>query len=270
MKNFVLFFLFFLLNFYMLEADEVIAVVNDKNITKDEVNEFVIKNIPGATFDVLDKRQKEIVINKMIERQLFLEDAHKLKIEKRADYQKALKKLADKLMLDFWMKERVEEIYISDTDAKAYYLQNIKKFSKPASVKVRHILVTTEAEAIAIIADLEQSDNLEERFIKLAKSESTGPSSVNGGELDWFVYEQMVPEFSEAAFKLKKGTITKQAVQTQFGYHVIFLKDKKEKGLIPFETVKKDIVTALRLKKFKTKMHKMAQRLRESADISVK
>jgi len=254
----------------MLEATEVIAVVNDENITKEAINEFVIKNIPGANFDLLNKMQKKSVLNQMIERQLFLEDARKLKIEKRADYQKELKKLADNLMLDFWMKEKVEEIYISDTDAKAYYLQNIKKFSKPASVKVRHILVTTEEEAIAIIADLEQSVNIEERFIKLAKSESTGPSSVNGGELDWFVYEQMVPEFSDAAFKLKKGTITKQAVQTQFGYHVIFLKDKKEKGLIPFETVKKDIVKALRLKKFKTKMHEMAQRLRESADISVK
>jgi parvulin-like peptidyl-prolyl isomerase len=270
MKIIVRFFLFFLLNFYVVDASEVLATVNDENITKKAVNEFVIKNIPGATFDVLNKTQKESVLNQMIERQLFLEDARKLEIEKGKDYQKALKKLQDNLMLDFWMKKKVEEIYISDTDAKAYYLQNIKKFFKPASVKVRHILVPTEEEAVAIIADLEQSDNLEERFIKLAKSESTGPSSVNGGELDWFVYEQMVPEFSDAAFKLKKGTITKQAVKTQFGYHVIFLKDKKEKGLIPFETVKKDIVTALRLKKFKTKMHKMARRLRESADISVK
>jgi len=258
------------LGVFSLNASEILATVNGGNITQEDVNEFVVKSIPGANFSVLNETQKKAVVNQMVERKLFLEDAKKIHIENNPEYQQALKKLQENLMLDYWMKEKVEEIVISEAEAKKYYRDNVKKFVKPASVKVRHILVTTEEEAVALIADLELSVNLKEKFIRLAKSESTGPSAVNGGELDWFVYEQMVPEFSEAAFALTKGKITKQAVKTQFGYHIIYLEDKKEKGFIPYATVKGKIVKTLRLSRFKIKLKNLSQKLKKTAKIIVK
>jgi len=270
MKIIVKLVLFFSLFTLFLSASEILATVNGEDITQKDVNEFVIKSIPGANYSVLNDVQKKAVVNQMVERKLFLVDAKKIHIENDRNYQQELKKLRENLMLDYWMKKKVEEIEISDKDAGKYYQDNIQKFVTPASVKVRHILVTTEEETIAIIAELELSENLEEKFIELAKSESTGPSAVNGGELDWFVYEQMVPEFSEAAFALKKGSFTKQAVKTQFGYHVIYLKDKKEKGFVPYKTVKADIIKSLRLKRFKTKLDKLSKKLKKTAIIIVK
>ena len=269
----ILFRLFFFLSSFVilsLSASEILATVNDSNITKEEVNEFVIRSIPGMTYDSLNKAQQKGVVTKMIERRLFLEDAKKIHIENNPDYQKALKKLQENLLLDFWMKIKVEEIEISEKKAKESYYENIKKITQPASVKVRHILVTSEEEALQIIAKLKKSKHLKRMFIELAKSESTGPSAVNGGELDWFVYEQMVPEFSEAAFALQKGTITETPVQTQFGYHVIYLENKKEKTIVPYEKVKPKIVQDLRIDRFKIKLENLSKKMKETAKIIVK
>jgi len=264
-------FLFLLVTVYLL-ADEVLATVNGKPISQKDVNEFVMKSIPGATFSSLTKAQKKSVINQMIERQLFLEDAKKINIEENIEYQKALEKLKENLMLDYWMKAKVEEIEIPEKEVKKYYFDNIEKFSQPASVKVRHILLATEEEAIPLIAELELTpkSKLREKFIALAHSQSIGPSAVNGGELDWFTYEQMVPEFSEAAFALSVGNITKNAIKTQFGYHIIYLEDKKEKHTVPYRAVKGDILKALRLTKFKDKLKKLSKKLKKTANIIVK
>jgi len=215
------------------------------------------------------KQQKEAV-TKMVERRLFLEDAKKIHIEKNLDFIIALKKLKENLMLDFWMKQQVEEIPISDREAKRYYHQNIEKFRRQASVKVRHILLTTEPEALATIEELILSNNLREKFIELAQSRSTGPSSTRGGELDWFTHDEMVPEFSDAAFALEVGDITPNPVQTQFGYHVIYLEARKRAGYTRFSKVKFKIVKSLRLSKFTTKLHYLGEKLKQKAKIIVK
>jgi len=255
-----------------LMALEIVASVNNSNITQEEVNEFVISNIPGANFSLLTYKQQKGVINQMIDRRLFLEDAKKMNIASSPEFIKALEKAKENLMLDFWMKEKVEEIDISDRDARIYYRDNNVKFNKPASVKVRHILLTSETEAKAVIQELKRTNrnNLREKFILLAKEKSTGPSAINGGGLDWFIKEQMVPEFSKAAFSLSKGSITTQPIKTQFGYHVIYLEDKKEQGSIPFEVVRSDIEKVLRRLKFKAKLERLSKKMKKSAVISVK
>ena len=253
-----------------LSANEILATVNGESISKDDVNAFVVKNIPGATFSSLTKVQKESVVNQMVDRKLFLEDAKRTEIKNSFEYQEALKKLQENLMLDYWMKIKVEEIMISETDARRYYFNNNEKFSKSASVKVRHILLATEDEAITLITELGLSSMLKEKFIALAHLESIGPSAVNGGELDWFVYEQMVPEFSEASFELEVGSITRKAVKTQFGYHIIYLEDKKKEGFVSYQIAKRDIVQSLRLAKFKSKLEKLSKKLKETANIIVK
>ena len=253
-----------------LSANEILATVNGESISKKDINGFLLKSIPGATFSSLTDEQKNSVVNQMVERKLFLEDAKRTEIENSIEYKEALEILEENLILDYWMKIKVEEIIIAESDIKKYYLKNSPKFLKPASVKVRHILVETKNEAISLIAELALSSMLKEKFITLAHSESTGPSAINGGELDWFVFEQMVPEFSEASFALKVGTITKKAVQTQFGYHIIYLEDKHEEGSISYAAAKKDIIHSLRLDRFKEKLDKLSKKLKETANIIVK
>ena len=263
--------LMFLLSTVSLWASEIVAIVNGKEISKQDINNFIITNMPGAHYNFLSEDEKKSILEQMIDRKLFAQEAKRLHIENNLEFQIALEKAKDKLLVDYWMKEKAEEIVISDKEAKKYYENNLDKFYKDASVKVRHILVKSKAEANEILDELMMNKPaLKETFIRLAKTKSIGPSAVNGGELDWFIQEQMVPEFSDAAFSLEVGTITTEPVLTQFGYHVIYLEDKKEKGIASFKDVKQEIVKNLKVLQFKKELKNMSEKMRKTAKIIVK
>jgi parvulin-like peptidyl-prolyl isomerase len=251
-------------------ASEVIATVNGKPITRQDVDRFVAKSIPGADYSMMNPQQQRKVINQLIERELYIDVAKKEGIENDPEFPKELEKVKENLMLDMWMKKRLENIKISDSEIWNYYQNHDRKFHRSAMASARHILVSTKAEAKEIIKELESSYNLKEKFIELAKTRSTGPSAKNGGDLGWFPKDQMVPEFSNAAFALRKGEITHTPVQTPFGWHVIYLTDKKPAGKIEFEKVKKSIENSLKLKKFQEDLRVLSEKLKKSAKISVK
>ncbi len=97
----------------------------------------------------------------------------------------------------------------------------------------RHILVTSEEDAREVIAKLDEGAD----FAELAKERSTGPSGAQGGDLGYFTADQMVPEFSEAAAKLEPGQYSRDPVQTQFGWHVIKVEDRRTAEPPGFEEV---------------------------------
>ncbi len=103
--------------------------------------------------------------------------------------------------------------------------------------KARHILVETQGEAVGLIAELEGGAD----FVELAKEKSTGPSGANGGDLGWFMPNQMVAPFSEAVALLSDGAFTRTPVQTQFGWHVILREDSREAAPPTLESVR-DVV----------------------------
>jgi peptidyl-prolyl cis-trans isomerase C len=100
---------------------------------------------------------------------------------------------------------------------------------------VRHILVKTKAEADTLHSQLESGAD----FAKLAKEKSVDPSKErNSGDLGFFSKEQMVKEFAEAAFAMKKGETVKTPVKTQFGWHVIRVTDRRAGAPPKFDEVK--------------------------------
>ncbi|HWQ40798.1 MAG TPA: peptidylprolyl isomerase [Desulfosporosinus sp.] len=106
----------------------------------------------------------------------------------------------------------------SDADVKAFFDKNKDNYSQPESVTAHHILLKTEDEAKAIIAQLKAGAD----FIQLAKDKSIEPGAKeSGGDLQTFTKGKMVPEFETAAFAQKVGTISEVPVKTEFGYHVI-------------------------------------------------
>ena len=107
--------------------------------------------------------------------------------------------------------------------------------------KASHILVESQEEAVAIIAELDGGAD----FAELAKTKSTGPSGPGGGQLGWFSPAQMVKPFSDAAAQLEKGSYSKEPVETQFGWHVILLEDSRESTPPAFEEVKGRLKLAL-------------------------
>ena len=103
-------------------------------------------------------------------------------------------------------------------------------------VHARHILVPTEAEAKDIEDELKKGAD----FATLAKEKSKDPGAADGGDLGYFTKDQMVPEFSAAAFKLDKGQIS-DPVHTQFGWHIIKVEDKRTKPTPTFDQVRGQI-----------------------------
>ncbi len=248
-------------------AAQVLAEVNGKKITAEDAAPMLAQT--GMKFEQLPPQIKKRVVDQLIERELLKEKALKSGVEKSKEYQEALKKLKSDLALEIWMRKQFENIKVSDKEAKDFYQKNIDKFKQPEMVHARHILVKSEKEAKDIIAILNKTpkSKLKEKFIELAKTKSTGPSGKRGGDLGFFTKGQMVKPFSQAAFSLQPGEYTKTPVKTQFGYHIIYVEEKKPAKTIPFEKVKERIKAQLKMQKFKEKIKSIAEQLKKSAKI---
>lgn len=250
----------------------VLATVNGKNVTDADVK-MLMGNMQGKiTYETLPKETKERVLEQAIERSLLIDNAIKTGISKTVEYDQALKRVKQDIALEIWMKRQFDNIKISDSDAKKYYQNNGDKFMQPKKAKARHILLKTEADAQAVIKELNglSGKALEDKFVELAKSKSTGPSAKSGGELGWFAENQMVKPFSEAAFALKKGEITKTPIKTQFGYHVILSEGQESSQKVDFEKAKEHIKNGLKMEQFKEKISTKAKDLRKKAKVVIK
>lgn len=120
----------------------------------------------------------------------------------------------------------------SDIDLEAVYNADPSKYSSPEQVSARHILVETEDEAKDIIKQLDDGAD----FASLAEEYSTDKgSATQGGSLGYFTKEQMVQEFSDAAFSTPVGSYTETPVKSQFGYHIILVEDHTSAHQMTFE-----------------------------------
>jgi len=239
-------------------AAEVLATVNDTPIKKEDVN--LVLQQQGITFDKLNKEQQKKLIDKLIERELLVNIAKKAGIEKDEAYTKALENYKKDLAIKVWMDKIYKRTLISDSEANKYYQDSKDTFKTPEKIHARHILVKTEKEAQDIINKLKnlKGDELKNKFIELAKSKSTGPSGKNGGDLGFFGKGQMVKPFQDMAFALK----------TQFGYHIIYLEEKKPAGIAPFEEVKEQIIAKMRQEQFTKAVQDAIKKQKESSKIT--
>ncbi len=260
----------------VIASAKTLVSVNGKPITQEEVDQELMQATQGRFNQVPADRQaafRQQVLQQLIGKELIYDNAKKTGITKSAEYKREYKKLEERmkkeLAIQVWQKKLLDGIKISNKELKDYYKKNIDEFREKESVHARHILVKTKAEAEKIIAQLKSlsGEKLKEKFIALAKKESTGPSGKNGGDLGYFSKGQMVPAFNEKVFSMKKGTITKAPVKTQFGYHVIYLEDKKPSMTKSFNDVKTFIEQRMKMEKFKAVMKKKMDELQKKATI---
>jgi len=251
-----------------LSAADYLATVDGEKITKQDVS--MVLQDPRINFDKLPDNAKKQVIEQIINRKLISKNALKNGIEKDSTFKNAIAKMKEDLAFQIWQKNELEKIKFSDAEKKDFYEKNKQKFVRPGMLNARHILVNTEKEAKDIIKQLDKASKKEQKFIELAKTKSIGPSKVKGGDLGEFAEAQMVPEFSKGAKSLKPKTYSKTPVKTQFGYHVIYLKDKKESKALSFNEVKGNISQIMVGNKYNEKAKALADKLRSKAKIVIK
>lgn len=165
---------------------------------------------------------------------------------------------------------------VSDAEVKAFYDKNPDAFNQPEQIRASHILITVDPKASA--ADKKKAKEKIEAllkqikagidFAKLAKEQSGCPSSKQGGDLGYFGKGQMVKPFEDAAWALKPGEVS-GVVETQFGYHIIKLSEKKPAGKIPFEDVKLKIADSLKRQKVSEAINATLEEAKKKAKIEI-
>jgi len=204
------------------------------------------------------------------------------------DFQKAIKDLEmnekdlheytrrDLLISNFVESTLMAKAVVSDEDAKKFYDQNQDKFKRDESVKASHILIGVDATATADDKKKarEKADKLRKElaggadFAALAKSNSTCPSAQQGGDLGFFNKGQMVAPFEKAAYALKQGEIS-DVVETQFGYHIIRLTDRKPAESVAFKEAKGKIEEYLKGQKINAAVGEYIAEAKKSAKIEL-
>ncbi|MGA9045709.1 peptidylprolyl isomerase [Sulfuricurvum sp.] len=255
----------------------VLATVNGDEITSEEVNKVLMEGTQGRFDSLPADKQNELrqrIIEGMIAQELVYDDAKRTGVLDSKEYKQELEALVSRLKVQLaakvWEQEQFEAIKVDAKEVKAYFDANPDEFIDKEKIRARHILVKSEAEAQAIIKSMKalSGDKLKNEFIAQAKSKSTGPSAAKGGDLGYFPRGQMVPSFNDAAFAMKEGSMSSTPVQSQFGYHVIYIEDKKAAKKLGFDEVKNFIEQRLKMDKFKATMEKKMATLREKAKIT--
>ncbi|WP_428023730.1 peptidylprolyl isomerase [Arcobacter sp.] len=251
-----------------LSAAESYASVNGEEITTQDVNQLLQRQ--NVQFDALPKETKDKVIEQLIEKKLLTQKAISSGIEKDAKFLEALEKIKKDLALELWMQKEFVKVKADDAEKKSFYEKNKDKFKTPDTLEARHILLKTEKEAKDIIAKLDIAKNKKGSFEELAKKFSIGPTKDKGGYLGKFQAKQMVPEFSDAAMKLKKGEYTKAPVKTQFGYHVIYLENKEVAQTLSYDKVEAKITQLIVQDKYGKMIKEEVEKLKKDAKIVIK
>jgi len=207
------------------------------------------------------------------------EDELKKQVEAAGEtIDKVKKGLHDRLAEEHWMDAQVKDkANVTDAEAEDFYKKNPDEFKSPEQVRASHILVRVEKDAKPeVVTEKEKAaqaiaDRVKkgEDFAKLAKELSEDPSAKqNSGDLDFFTKEQMVPEFSKAAFSMKKDEIS-NPVRSDFGFHVIKVTDHKDAETVTLEKAKPQLIAFLSRQKKQAEIQKVVADIRSKADVKI-
>lgn len=204
------------------QEDAVVAKVGDLEILQSELD-LAVANLDPQLQQLPDEQKRVAALSGAIDVKLLAQSAAEEGLAETEDFEKRMEYIKDRELHNSYFRKHVVDA-VTDEEVKARYEKEIAALPKQEEVNARHILVKTEEEAKAVIADLESGKD----FAELAKAKSEDSNKDDGGDLGWFSKGRMVPEFEEAAFALEKGAYTKTPVQSQFGFHVIKLEDRRD------------------------------------------
>ena len=202
--------------------DPVVAIVNGSPIHRTEVEEAA-RSLPEKFRQMPMQLIYGVLLDRVIDFRLLANEAERQDVANAPGVEAALERARRDVLRDAFVQQKIDE---GTTDAKLHERYEQLKQSadfKKEEVHASHILLKSEDEAKAVIQELAAGAD----FATVAKQKSVGPSASNGGDLGYFTREQMVPEFAEAAFALEVGQVSSVPVQTQFGWHVIKVLDRR-------------------------------------------
>jgi peptidyl-prolyl cis-trans isomerase C len=216
-------------------STEVIAVVNGEALTKMQFDQMLQLFNPQAR--AMAGQNKGTFMRELVLQELLAQEGRRIKLDQDPVIQARIKVQTNSALARSVIQKYVEEKSgINDDSMRKHYNDHKGDFMAPETVTASHILVKTEDEAKAVLAELKQGKD----FAELAKQKSTGPSGPKGGALGSFERGRMVPEFENVAFAMQAGDIS-EPVKTRFGWHVIKVTERTAGQQKSFDEARDDI-----------------------------
>jgi peptidyl-prolyl cis-trans isomerase C len=176
------------------------------------------------------------LLQRLIDVQLLVWAAREQGLAEDAEIRRQVADYEDRLLSDTLIRRQVAG-RVSEDMLRARYDAHIVRLAARSEVRARHILLDSEARAREVIAALDRGGD----FAELARERSLGPTAEQGGDLDYFTRDNMIPGFAAAAFALEVGQYSRDPVRTEFGWHVIKVEDRRAEGVASFEEMKAEL-----------------------------
>jgi peptidyl-prolyl cis-trans isomerase C len=276
-------------------SKEVVATINNKKIYLEELQAKIgfLKPTKSVTDDKQIFDLKREILNKMIEREVILQEASRLGVEASSDEvesrvkslltdysQKELDRALERENVNFkgW-KLRIKEglmidkliyqeinskIVVTDKEIQEYYNQHKEEFHQPDQIRALQIVVEKEEEAYKVLEELSSGKD----FKKLAQEKSISPDALEGGDLGFFSKGEMPEEFDNIVFKLKKGEIS-NIVISPYGFHIFKVIDKRKGGVKRLSSASEKIKKKLMMQKQNERFRIWVKGLKEKATITI-
>jgi peptidyl-prolyl cis-trans isomerase C len=225
-----------------------VAIVNGTPISRAAYDDYLKGLLRGKPPADVTPEEKNQVLDQMINMQLIAAQAEKDGLEKDPETATRIALLRTQVLADAAAQKYVKSNEPTDAELHAAYDAATDKTEYHAS----HILVPTKEKAEQLIKKLKAGAKFED----VAKAESTDNSKAQGGDLGWFTTARMVKPFGDAVKGLKKGEITSEPVQTQYGWHIIKLEDTRD---APFDQFKGQLSNGIMQKKFQAYIDSLKQ-----------
>ena len=220
------------------EQDPVVAVVEGEEIRRSDVMKSAAELPPQY------QQQIGLIFPALVERLVDFKLLDKAAVDRGlgddAAVQEQLEEVKADIMREVLLSRVIEDAVTEDKLQEAYE-QHIEENPAQQEVRARHILLETKEEADAVIDELDGGAD----FAELAKERSTGPTGAAGGDLGYFTQAQMVAPFADAAFAMEPGSYSAKPVETQFGWHVIKVEDKRVQAAPTYDEMEQQLIDGL-------------------------
>lgn len=215
--------------------NKVLAIVDGREVTEADYNSLLRNLGQNASYFQGEEGRKKL-IDELIMHELIYSEAVENDFEKDEEFIQVFNTMKKSMLQQYGLSKLMNSVTVSDSEIEKYYEENKKLYKTQEMVRASHILVDSEEKANEILEDI--TDGL--KFEEAAAQYSSCPSKEAGGDLGQFGRGQMVKEFEDAVFSMRKGEIN-GPVKTQFGYHLIKLMDIIPQRDSSLEEVKEEI-----------------------------
>lgn len=241
-------------------VDEVVATLNGDPIRESDLA-LAAQDYGDNLAQIPEEEQRTTLIDTVVDMRLMAAAAVEVGLDQDPAFQEQMEQLRQRELRNMYFAEVIDAM-ITDEEVRARYDEEVALLDLPEEIRASHILVETEEEANEIIQLLDEGGDF--ATLAMERSLDTG-SGAEGGDLGYFTAGDMVEQFEDAAFALETGTYSQTPVESDFGWHVILVVDRRQQEPPDFESVASQVRLLLQQEAYL----EAVSALREGADIQV-